>query len=172
MSEFSKASCSWAASNKIKINRMTSIYCIHEYNIKSHGMASYNFLAFSFVVLVCRFCTLDADWFAAPAVFSSHHIHMLDQWTGTSGAERFGTLICLYKRIRQCHIVTMPKNFWFRHAFVSLLLPPNAIFFHHAEYTNGLFIFYWFRHDCVVSHTTANRSQYSWNAANNINYRE
>ena len=40
----------------------------------------------------CRFCTLDADWFAAP-LLSAHH--KLGQWTGTSGDERFGTLIWL-----------------------------------------------------------------------------
>ena len=44
------------------------------------------------VFLVCRFCTLDADWFAAP-LLSAHH--MLGQWTGTSVDERFGTLIWL-----------------------------------------------------------------------------
>ena len=44
---------------------------------------------FFFLVLVCRFCTLDADWFASTLLLTHH---MLGQWTGTSGDEWFGTL--------------------------------------------------------------------------------
>ena len=36
----------------------------------------------------CRFCTLNADWFATP-LLTVHH--MLGQWTRLSGDERFGT---------------------------------------------------------------------------------
>ena len=56
----------------------------------SHKMHS----LFPVLVLVCRFCSLDGNWFAA-TLLSSHH--MLDQCTRTSGDERFVRLICLYK---------------------------------------------------------------------------
>ena len=80
----------------------------------------------------CRFCTLDADWFATP-LLSAHH--MLGQWTWTIVDERFGTLMT-YKCIRLmpyfCHaeytnlvwfvyilLAILRRNFFgFRHAFV------------------------------------------------------
>ena len=63
------------------------LFSLHNYSGRRRRVLKWT--PFFFVVLVCRFCTLDPDWFAAP-LLSAHH--MLGQWTGTSSDKWFGML--------------------------------------------------------------------------------
>ena len=69
----------------------------------------------------CRFCTLDADWFAARLLSAASHVRPVNRnkcrraiWNAHMVYERIRLMSCFYHFIGNF----TPKNFWFRHAFV------------------------------------------------------
>ena len=56
-------------------------------------------------------------------------------------------LVCGNFAVFSSHVRPVNRNKWRRAIWNAHMtykrIPPNAIFLHHAEYTNGLFIFYW-----------------------------